>query len=313
MPVMTDPSPDTPPSRDEAWRDELLEATIERRLGDVDRRTLLHRLDTANRPARHDAVRGEIEVVLRFLRIGARVGTEASAPEGPPVDLRVSLDDLAFAVHVKRLGPAPIPFGAVPEALQSLTTVPRPYVVGVDWRDEGSSVSSLDEMRDFLMAARVGDRLLLRNADDRPAGTMEILAPTGDPDGRVILRPASDALASAAFVERAGRHLRRAYRQFAPGMENVIVLAGGGPGADELVDLALLGGHVERWDRFPNVGQRIAHGRDDRGLWTGRRFERSRITAWCPLFRNEGRVWRRPEAATPPGVFEMVRTVIVGE
>lgn len=306
MHAMSESSPDG------SWRDELLDATIERRLGDLDRRTLVHRLDTANRPARRDAVRGEIEVVLRFLRIGARVGTEVSAPDDHPVDLRVSLGDLDFAVHVKRLGAAPTPFGEVPRAFEALVEVPRPYVVGVDWRGGDAPVSGLEEMREFLMGARVGDRLLLRDADDGPAGTMEILAPTGDPDGRVVLKAAGDALAASAFVERAGRHLRRAYRQFAPGVENVIVLAGGGPGADDLVDLALLGGHVERWDRLPKVGQRIAHGRDDRGLWTGRRFDRSRIAAWCPLFRTEGRVWKRAEASTPPGVLETVQGAIVG-
>lgn len=301
-----------PLAPDDPCRDELLQATIDGQLGDLDRRTLVHRLDTANRPARRDAVRGEIEVVLRFLRIGARVGTEASAPEGPPIDLRVELDDLAFAVHVKRLGLAPTAAGPVPEAFAPLSDVPRPYVVGVDWRGEVPTDACLSEVRDFLLGARLGDRFLLRDARDRAAGAIEVLAPTGDPSSGVRLRATGDALAAAAFVERAGRHLRRAYRQFAPGVENVIVLAGGGPAAGELVDLAILGGHAERWDRLPRVGQRVAHGRDDRGLWTGRRYERSRIAAWCPLFRTEGRVWVRPGVTPKPGVENAVRDAIVG-
>lgn len=307
---MTDPT--APPSLDDACRDELLEATIEGRLGDLDRRTLLHRLDTANRPARHDAVRGEIEVVLRFLRLGASVGTEASAPEGPPIDLRVTLGEMTFAVHVKRLGVAPLPTGAVPEVFRSLADVPRPYIVGVDWRGGDPSEVGLDEVREFLLGARVGDRFLLRDTSDRAAGGIEVLAPTGDPDGGVRLRATGDALATAAFVERAGRHLRRAYKQFAPGIENVIVLAGGGPEAGELVDLALLGGHVERWDRLPRIGQRVAHGRDDRGLWTGRRYDRSRIAAWCPLFRPEGRTWTRPGFDPPADVVDAVRRAVAG-
>jgi hypothetical protein len=305
MPGMPDPLP-----TDDAWRDVLLDASIEGRLGDLDRRTLEHRFDAANRPARRDAVRGEIEVVVRFLQLGARVSTEITGPEGPPVDLRVMLGDLTFAVHVKRLGPAPAPGRPVPTAFESLQDLPRPYVAGIEWHGGEPAENACDDAREFLFAARLGDRCLLRDVDDRSAGTIELLAPTGEVDGRLRLKSMGDPLAAAAFVERAGRHLRRAYRQFAPGMENVIVLAGGGATAGELVDLALLGGHVERWDRLPRVGQRVAHGRDDRGLWTGRRYDRSRIVAWCPLVIREGRVWTREGVDPPANVVTAVRRAI---
>jgi hypothetical protein len=305
MPGMTSLSP-----ADDAWRDILLNASIEGRLGDLDRRTLEHRFDAANRPARRDAVRGEIEVVTRFLALGASVVTETSEPEGPPVDLRVTLDDLTFAVHVKRLGPAPAPGRPVPAAFESLTELPRPYVAGVEWHGGDPASSAASEAREFLLGARLGDRCLLRDVHDRHAGTIELLAPTGDIDGHIRLKAMGDPLAAAAFVDRAGRHLRRAYRQFAPGLENVIVLAGGGAVAGDLVDLALLGGHVERWDRLPRIGQRVAHGRDDRGLWTGRRYERSRIVAWCPLVVRQGRVWTREDFKPPTDVLEAMRRAI---
>ena len=301
--------PDAAPT-DDAWRDVLLDASIDGRLGDLDRRMLEHRFDAANRPARRDAVRGEIEVVTRFLALGARVVTETSGPEGPPVDLRVTLGDLAFAVHVKRLGPAPAPGRAVPAVFESLHDIPRPYVAGVAWNGGVPAATAAEDAREFLMAARLGDRCLLRDVDDRHAGTIELLAPTGETDGRLRLRAMGDPLAAAAFVERAGRHLRRAYRQFAAGLENVIVLAGGGAVAGDLVDLALLGEHVERWDRLPRVGQRVAHGRDDRGLWTGRRYDRSRIVAWCPLVIREGRVWTREGFDPPQDVVAAVRRAI---
>jgi hypothetical protein len=292
---------------DDAWRDILLDASIEGRLGDLDRRTLEHRFDAANRPARRDAVRGEIEVMVRFLQLGARVATEITSPEGPSVDLRVTLGGLTFAVHVKRLGPAPAPGRPVPAAFESLQELPRPYVAGIEWHGGEPAASACDDAREFLLGARLGDRCLLRDVDDRSAGTMELLAPTGEIDGRLRLKSMGDPLAAAAFVERAGRHLRRAYRQFAPGIENVIVLAGGGATAGDLVDLALLGGHVERWDRLPRIGQRVAHGRDDRGLWTGRRYDRSRIVAWCPLVIREGRVWTREGVDPPADVVTAMR------
>ncbi len=301
MQGMRDPLPN-----DDAWRDVLLDASIEGRLGDLDRRTLEHRFDAANRPARRDAVRGEIEVVVRFLGLGARVSTEITGPEGPPVDLRVTLDELTFAVHVKRLGRAPAPGKPVPAAFESLQDVPRPYIAGIEWHGDEPAPNARNDARDFLLAARLGDRCLLRDVHDRPAGTIELLAPTGEIDGHLEVRSIGDPLVAAAFVDRAGRHLRRAYRQFAPGIENVIVLAGGGATAGDLVDLALLGGHVERWDRLPRIGQRVAHGRDDRGLWTGRRYDRSRIVAWCPLVIRQGRVWTRESGDPPAAVVNAV-------
>ena len=139
------PAPEQPedirPEDDEAlagaespWRDRLLEAVIEGRLAAGDRREIEHRFDTAHRPARRHAVQAEIEVLGRFLDIGASIRLEVSR-SGRSIDIEVTLPDLVFAVHVKRLptsiGPR-LP-GRLPTSLvEALEDVPRPYRIGVD-------------------------------------------------------------------------------------------------------------------------------------------------------------------------------------
>ena len=101
---------DQAPEIEDDWRDRLLEAVVEGRLTPHDRREIEHRLDTAARPARRTAVIAEIEVLLRFLAIGARIRMEVGGLGRRPVDLEVDLEDRLFAVHVKRL-PAPMASG----------------------------------------------------------------------------------------------------------------------------------------------------------------------------------------------------------
>ncbi|MAC18566.1 MAG: hypothetical protein CMJ23_02615 [Phycisphaerae bacterium] len=316
MPSPEDPRTDAWEQESDTWRDLLLDAVADGRLTARDRREMEHRHDAAPRQARRDAVRGEIEVLQRFLNLGASVRVEVAVPGGRPIDLVVTLGDVVLAVHVKRLvirtgrtfRPSP--------AFDALRSVPRPYLVGVAWQaKEPPSPFEIEDMQNFLRSARMGDRHPVRDAKDRLLGSLEVLAPSAkqDPESRseVDLIGITDPDADERLVERTGRLLRRAYHQFAPGFENVIVLAGGGFDAERLIDRAILGGHVERWDRLPRVGQRVAHGRDDRGLWTGRHYERSQLVAWAPLVRTEGRLWRRDGATPDPRLFAVLESAII--
>lgn len=237
-------------------------------------------------------------------------------PGGHPIDFEVTFEDRTIAVHVKRLPTAPGPMPVPSADFDRLRRIPRPYVVGIAWSAErGPDERELEDMEAFLRAARIGDRHLVRDEEEIPVATLEILRPIGggsETTAEVELVGISDADADDRLVERAGRLLRRAYQQFAPGLENVIVLAGGGPDAERLIDRAVLGGHVERWDRLPRRGQRVAHGRDDRGLWTGRHYERSRLVAWAPVTRPDGRTWIREGKAPPADVVRLVESAMLG-
>lgn len=303
---MHHPPADDP--RNEPWRLALLDATVEGRLAASDHHDLLNRHDTATRPARRLAVRAEIEILLRCLAAGLEVRTEVSIDGGRPIDLVVALPTGRFAVHVKRL---PVVLDAappVPAAFTALSDVPRPYRVGVRWLDtEPPDAGVIEEVRGFLRAARMRDRHPIKR-DDRVLGIVEVRAPSADQRGIIQFVPMGTA--NALMVERTGRLLRRGYAQFAPGLENAIVVVGGSDETEDLVDRAILGGHVERWDRLPNVGQRVAHGRDDGGLWTGRHYERSRLVGWCPLDGRPGRLWERTGGSATSDVVDALRQAL---
>ncbi len=282
----------------------LFDAVAKGAIPGLDVRDLLHRLRSATRRPRRQAVRAEIEVALRFIAAGDRVRAEVLDPGGRSIDLEVHAGEDVFAVHVKRLSGTSGPKRPLHDAFGMLESVPRPYVVGIDWTPTTApDADLLADAREFLLGARMGDRHVLRDAAGTRVGMMEMHAPRQATESErtpgVKVVAVGDANRAAAMVARTERLLRRAYRQFAPGRENVIVLIGGGPAAGELVERAVLGGFVERWDRFPNVGQRIAHGRDDRGIWTGRHYERSRIIAWHPFEPTPGRIWIRPDRRPP--------------
>lgn len=290
---------------DDALEASLFDAVANGSIPGLDVRDLLHRLRSATRRPRRQSVRAEIEVALRFIAAGDRVRAEVLDPGGRSIDLEVHSGDEVFAVHVKRLSGSSGPKRPLHASFATLESVPRPYVVGIDWKHPvAPDATLLADAREFLMGARMGDRHVLRDRQGRRVGMMEMNAPrrADEADGNqgVKVIAVGDANRADAMVARTERLLRRAYGQFAPGRENVIVLIGGGSAAGELVERAVLGGFVERWDRFPSIGQRIAHGRDDRGIWTGRHYERSRIVAWHPFEPTPGRVWIRSDRRPPP-------------
>ena len=200
----------------------------------------LHRMNSAPRAPRRDAVRCEIEVALRFIEAGSRVRAEVTGPQGRSVDLEVHSEDRVFAVHVKRLserthGPTRPP--ATPPSLNSLASDPpslrrRRSRLGADHR-AGRRPSS-PTARDFLRGcARIGDRHVLRDAGDRRRG-----GPDGD--RRAATGPAERSDTTPGVEARGGRAKRQSRRRpgrpdrtpapprlppvRSPGRENVIVL-----------------------------------------------------------------------------------------
>ena len=96
-------------------------------------------------------------------------------------------------------------------------------------------------------------------------------------------------------MPRVQRLLRKAYSQFMPGETNVVCLASDSAGALEAVETALLGTVVERWDRFPPRGQRVAHGRAEDGFWTRGQFAESELVSWFPVDSAvPACTWERP-------------------
>jgi hypothetical protein len=249
-------------------------------------------------PERQRSAECEAAIGLRLLARGAKIHVEVPTKSGHTADFLVHLADRSFALHVKRWTP-PIERETetlrVPATLRHLERVRRPYLVGVRWPGAGPAFARfLNEGTRFLHQASVGDEWVFRDADDQPTGGLRILAPW--PGDRVVLTVGLDATADDE-IARIHRLLRKAYHQFVSDMPNVIALVGGTKANERLIDTAVFGSHVERWDLFPPRGHRVAHGRGDDGFWSGDRYDQSRSIAWLTWQSTRGlgstRVWFR--------------------
>ena len=119
----------------------------------------------------------------------------------------------------------------------------------------------------------------------------------------------------SGFIDEAPRIrklMRKAYQQFMPAAMNVILICTSHSDDVDDFETALLGSFIERWDKFPPRGQRIAHGRAADGFWSGGRFADSRAAGWfwvSPQRREPPcRLWLRP--GLEPG--EPEQTVLRG-
>jgi hypothetical protein len=229
----------------------------------------------------------ELLVAERLLRAGCSIEHEAETPAGKRADFRATRGDAELCVHVKR---APKPTLrdaaiAIPQSWRALETVRRPLVVALSLSRNlrGRALhAALDDAFQFVEQASVGDEILLRDGEGLPAARLRALAPSA---GRGIELVADLSTAFDDHVPRFQHTLRKAFAQFMPRVENIIVVAGS-PGAFEAFTTALLGSHIERWDKRPRVGELIAFGRGGDGFWAGSMRNQSRLAVYWPLERD---------------------------
>jgi hypothetical protein len=254
--------------------------------------------DRLHRNDRRSAALVEAAVALRLVRSGCRVAFEVPLRNGRTADFDVRSGDLRFLLHVKRWAAERDDAETtlrIPAAIRALEDVRRPLLVGARWPALRRLVGRyVEEGTRFLATASVGDAWVFRDDDGLPSGGLRVLAPCeGD---RTTLTVGLDA-AEDSDHPRLVRLLRKAYAQFDPRATNVILLCGGAARDARIVDTAILGSHIERWDLFPPRGQRIAHGRADDGFWAGERAPHARAVAWCPWSDTKGlgtaRLWFR--------------------
>ncbi len=268
-------------------------------------RQLLHLVQGEEGPERTRSAICEAAIALRLVAAGAKIQFEAPTPRGHTADFLVRLDDRSFALHVKRWTPPRERRSTtlrVPRALRRLERIRRPYLVGVRWPADAALLEPfLAEASHFIHQASVGDEWVYRNADDIGVGGVRIIAPW--PGDRVILSVGLD-VALEEELQRVQRLLRKAHAQFLPGVPNIILLVGGGREDERLLDTAIFGSHIERWDLFPPRGHRVAHGRADDGFWSGERYSDAHIIAWHAWTDERGlgatRLWFRTRRDADP-------------
>lgn len=103
-----------------------------------------------------------------------------------------------------------------------------------------------------------------------------------------------------------------------PGKANAIAVVGTSDCDADLLDQALLGAFIARWDRLPRRGERQAYGRDDTGLWS-RGLARDAGIACLLTLRDAdplptlsgGEIWLRDRPAPTPAAAAMARASLL--
>jgi hypothetical protein len=103
-----------------------------------------------------------------------------------------------------------------------------------------------------------------------------------------------------------------------PGQANAIMVVGGSACDADLLDQALLGSFIARWDRIPRRGERQAFGRDDSGLWSRGLARDAGIACWTELqssgarpMLSGGTMWLRSQPAPRPASAALARAALL--
>ncbi len=261
-------------------------------------------------PERREAARAEAEVARKLLERGCRVEVEVPTPDGHRCDFLVERQGVRLYLHVKRWAPHVRPVRRpIPPELRALEGGARSLLVALRWRTglRGAGRSALAAAAaEFLRTAHVGDERIVRHPRGGDLGALSVLAPLSAGEG-IRFAVGADAEVREE-IPRLQSLLRKAFHQFMPRATNVIVVASAAPGHRRLVETSLLGSVVERWDRFPPRGQRVAHGRADDGFWVGGRWQSSRAAAWIQV-EGRGRRhawWARPGEPLSPAEAQLL-------
>mgnify|MGYP001605438885 CR=1 FL=1 len=224
----------------------------------------------------------EAALGLRLLELGCEFRLEVPGPQGRRCDFLAQRGRRTLAIHVKQM-PASVPPRPFSGEERSLESIARPVAVAVRRQamPKGTWAGLVPEARRFLELASVGEEQRHLDADGREVVSARILGPVPGEHLRLISVGGGEL---DARVIRCRRLLRRAHGQFLPEHPNLILFGtlAARPPAESLyaLETALLGTQVERWDRYPRQGARIAHGRADDGFWHGRRHEQSAFAGW---------------------------------
>ena len=247
------------------------------------------------------SVCAELLVGARLLGSGCTIEHEIETPSGKHVDFCARKGAAVLHVHVKR---APRPTlrdseVTVPNAWRVLESIQRGLTVTLSVADGprgNARAVALAEAHAFVEQASIGDEITLHDREGQHSARLRVIAPNAA--GHIELVPDL----SASFDEHVPRFqatLRKAFSQFMPGGENLIVVCGSAGGFEPFAT-ALLGSQIERWDKRPRMGELIAYGRGGDGFWAGGIRNQSRLAAYWTLARaSEPLLFLREPFAMP--------------
>lgn len=227
----------------------------------------------------------EAMVADRLHRAGCELATEVETPAGRTCDFRVRHGGREWFLHVKRLDEGNHGHRrlSISPRLRVLEHIERPFIVRVRWAEDLED-ELMQELvvraSTFLEMARIGDELTVRDESGLEIGAIRVIGPW---EGKTISLAIGLPDGFIDETARIRRLLDKAYRQFMPRAENVILLVGNRP--DDVVDFesALLGANEERWDAHPGRAGQAAIGRAEDGFWAGLSRPDSTLCGWCDV------------------------------
>ncbi len=224
------------------------------------------------------ALAQESALAKRLRRAGFSVDRDVRTPSRRSCDIVAARGTLRLHLHLKGiyLSHAAFTRQRLPRALADLATINRRLIVEIDCLPRltrRALADAADELRDFLLRASLHDEHIVRDARGQVQVRCRVRAP--HPGSHVIALRGIER-DHERTIGRIRRSLAKARSQFLAGGENIIV-AHGPERSRWLFEEALLGSPIERWDRYPRKGERVAIGRSDDGFWSGRSVEASRL------------------------------------
>jgi len=275
---------------------------------------LVQRIERAM-PERLPSIVAEALVARRAMIAGCSVEAETPTPTGRTCDFRLTRGAEVLHVHVKRLDAPPFEPPTIPAALRRCLRRGRPARVEMRWDPQLNALGQRrlgNAFEAFLRDGDVGESICVRDAAQRELGALRIDRPAERLEVRVE-RPDREAV-----LARLDRLLERAAQQCMPGKANAIMVVGTSECDADLLDQALLGSFIARWDRLPRRGERQAYGRDDLGLWSRGLARDAGIACWCTM-REAGRrpalsgghLWLRDRPAPSPAAAALARASLM--
>lgn len=289
---------------------------------------LLASLEGHTQPRTFFNVYAEAVIARHLLKHDCDVRFEVPTPGGKRCDFEVARDGAKFYLHVKRIEThAPVRKRlTVSSRLRILERIERPYIVNIRWHEgltDRQMQDFVQQAEQFILHARVGDEMTAREKPRngaisshaaRELGGLRILAPWNGTHVTLAIGMPSGFVDAAPRIRKL---LVRAYQQFMPRAENVILMGTTSRNDADEFDAALLGSHIERWDTHPPSGRRVAHGRATDGFWSDKHYEQSRAASWFrftpKLPTLETRLWMRDGASLKPEVESLLRELFSQE
>lgn len=262
-------------------------------------------------PKRHASGVAEALIARRVARLGLPIAFEVPTPSGRTVDVDIREGGIRLCLHVKHLASShaksPRRHSRIPSALMDLARHARRVVIAIEWVPGQARADLRHAAADaerLLDRGSVGDETKLHARDGSVIGHARIVAPTDSRQTVVIA-----GIPDRGALDGAERLLRKAYVQFMPKAHNVIVVAGAARDSRAFAD-ALAGAPIERWDRFPHRGERMAHGRAQDGFWSGQSHPGSVLAAWLSLDETPRfTCWMRDSMEPPSPVLRLCQRV----